>query len=214
MGGWAREVASPSWGRGATSVLRSWALPVLIRSGWQQCPSVSPARRGRGTSPGYQGVLQAAARAKEWDAFTGRSSTTVPCRLPDGQTVLRVSAETRRSPTWRAGAALGAAGHVSPVHADGGQSGCTRAPNSVACQDRKATPSKRPTARKHLCPCFLPAFAHSPMMPSPASPTTRTGPASDWVDPEGWKQWRAVLTRLRAVLAPPPPSIALFDVQL
>ncbi|MGW2090441.1 DUF4259 domain-containing protein [Streptomyces sp. NPDC001880] len=28
------------------------------------------------------------------------------------------------------------------------------------------------------------------------------GPASNWVDPEDWKQWRAVLTRLRAVLAP------------
>ncbi|MEU9927232.1 DUF4259 domain-containing protein [Streptomyces anulatus] len=39
------------------------------------------------------------------------------------------------------------------------------------------------------------------------------GPASNWVDPEDWKQWRAILTRLRAVLAPPPPSIALFDVQ-
>ncbi|MET9118914.1 DUF4259 domain-containing protein [Streptomyces longwoodensis] len=39
------------------------------------------------------------------------------------------------------------------------------------------------------------------------------GPASNWVDPEGWKQWRAMLTRLRATLAPPPPSIALFDVQ-
>lgn len=39
------------------------------------------------------------------------------------------------------------------------------------------------------------------------------GPASNWVDPEDRKQWRAMLTRLRAVLAPPPPSIALFDVQ-
>ncbi len=39
------------------------------------------------------------------------------------------------------------------------------------------------------------------------------GPASDWVDPEDWKQWRSILTRLRAVLAPSPPSIALFDVQ-
>ncbi|MFF3620753.1 DUF4259 domain-containing protein [Streptomyces sp. NPDC002467] len=39
------------------------------------------------------------------------------------------------------------------------------------------------------------------------------GLASNWVDPEDWKQWRAILTRLRAVLAPPPPSIALFDVQ-
>ncbi|MFB7191468.1 DUF4259 domain-containing protein [Streptomyces sp. NPDC056230] len=39
------------------------------------------------------------------------------------------------------------------------------------------------------------------------------GPASGWVDPEDWKQWLAMLTSLRAVLAPPPPSIALFDVQ-
>jgi hypothetical protein len=39
------------------------------------------------------------------------------------------------------------------------------------------------------------------------------GPASNWVDPEDRKQWRAILTRLRAVLAPPPPSIGLFDVQ-
>ncbi|GAA2505103.1 DUF4259 domain-containing protein [Streptomyces gobitricini] len=39
------------------------------------------------------------------------------------------------------------------------------------------------------------------------------GPASNWVDPEDWKQWRATLTHLRAVLAPPPSSIALFDVQ-
>lgn len=38
------------------------------------------------------------------------------------------------------------------------------------------------------------------------------GPASNWVNPEAWKRWRAKLTRLRAVLAPPPPSIALFDV--
>ena len=38
------------------------------------------------------------------------------------------------------------------------------------------------------------------------------GPASDWDDPEDRKQWRAILTRLRAVLAPPPPSIAPFDV--
>ncbi|MFB7337920.1 DUF4259 domain-containing protein [Streptomyces adustus] len=39
------------------------------------------------------------------------------------------------------------------------------------------------------------------------------GPASNWVDPEDWRRWRAILGRLRAVLAPPPPSIALFDVQ-
>ncbi|MHA5051101.1 DUF4259 domain-containing protein [Streptomyces sp. SD15] len=39
------------------------------------------------------------------------------------------------------------------------------------------------------------------------------GSASNWVDPEGWKQWRAMLNRLRAVLAPLPPSIALFDIE-
>jgi hypothetical protein len=39
------------------------------------------------------------------------------------------------------------------------------------------------------------------------------GSASNWVDPEDWKQRRAILTRLRAVLAPPPPSIALLDVE-
>ncbi|MFE1285854.1 DUF4259 domain-containing protein [Streptomyces sp. NPDC058751] len=38
------------------------------------------------------------------------------------------------------------------------------------------------------------------------------GPASNWVDPEDGKQWRANINRLRAVLAPPPPSIPLFDV--
>jgi hypothetical protein len=41
----------------------------------------------------------------------------------------------------------------------------------------------------------------------------KDGPASNWVDPEDGKQWRATLTRLRAVLAPPPPSIPLFDTQ-
>ena len=39
------------------------------------------------------------------------------------------------------------------------------------------------------------------------------GPASNWGAPEDWKQWQAILTRLRAVLVPSPPSIALFDVQ-
>ncbi|MER6094257.1 DUF4259 domain-containing protein [Streptomyces bluensis] len=39
------------------------------------------------------------------------------------------------------------------------------------------------------------------------------GPASNWVDPEDWKQWRANLNRLRTVLAPPSPSIPLFDVE-
>ncbi|MDX3762393.1 DUF4259 domain-containing protein [Streptomyces mirabilis] len=39
------------------------------------------------------------------------------------------------------------------------------------------------------------------------------GPASNWVNPADWKQWRASLTRLRTVLAPRSPSIALFDVE-
>jgi hypothetical protein len=39
------------------------------------------------------------------------------------------------------------------------------------------------------------------------------GPASNWVDPADWKQWRANLNRLRIVLAPPPPSISLFGVE-
>ncbi|MBO1337253.1 DUF4259 domain-containing protein [Streptomyces sp. VRA16 Mangrove soil] len=39
------------------------------------------------------------------------------------------------------------------------------------------------------------------------------GPASNWVDPADWKQWRANLTRVRTVLAPPTPSIPLFDVE-
>ncbi|WP_329025134.1 hypothetical protein [Streptomyces sp. NBC_00690] len=39
------------------------------------------------------------------------------------------------------------------------------------------------------------------------------GPASNWVDPEGWKQWRADLNRLRTVLTPPSPPIPLFDVE-
>ncbi|MER5995688.1 DUF4259 domain-containing protein [Streptomyces viridosporus] len=69
---------------------------------------------------------------------------------------------------------------------------------------------------------------HGPETPLPALPTDfraladealariagdEAGPAANWVDPADWKQWRAMLTRLRAVLAPPPPSIALFDVQ-
>ncbi|MEV4682309.1 DUF4259 domain-containing protein [Streptomyces kurssanovii] len=40
-----------------------------------------------------------------------------------------------------------------------------------------------------------------------------TGPASNWVDPQDLKQWRVTLTRLRAVLSPPPPTIPLFDVR-
>ncbi|MFE7385873.1 DUF4259 domain-containing protein [Streptomyces zhihengii] len=43
--------------------------------------------------------------------------------------------------------------------------------------------------------------------------SNEAGPASNWVDPEGWKQWRANLNRLRAVLVPPPPTIPLFDAE-
>jgi hypothetical protein len=39
------------------------------------------------------------------------------------------------------------------------------------------------------------------------------GSASNWVNPEDWKQWRANLNRLRTVLAPPSPSIPLFDAE-
>lgn len=38
-------------------------------------------------------------------------------------------------------------------------------------------------------------------------------PASNWVDPADWKQWRANFTCLRTVLAPPSPTIPLFDVE-
>lgn len=69
---------------------------------------------------------------------------------------------------------------------------------------------------------------HGPEEPLPAFPadlrtladealarviSEEAGPASNWVDPEDWKQWRANLNRLRTVLAPPPPSIPLFDVE-
>ncbi|MFE4957050.1 DUF4259 domain-containing protein [Streptomyces sp. NPDC056653] len=39
------------------------------------------------------------------------------------------------------------------------------------------------------------------------------GPASNWVDPGDWKQWQAMLNRLRAALAPTPPSLSLFDIE-
>ncbi|MER6075227.1 DUF4259 domain-containing protein [Streptomyces sp. NPDC001817] len=69
---------------------------------------------------------------------------------------------------------------------------------------------------------------YGPKTPMPAFPTDlraladealvrivgdEAGTASNWVDPVDWKQWRTMLTRLRAVLAPAPPSLALFDVQ-
>ncbi|MGY3204968.1 DUF4259 domain-containing protein [Streptomyces sp. TE5632] len=69
---------------------------------------------------------------------------------------------------------------------------------------------------------------YGPETPMPALPTDlrtladealariaddEAGPASNWVDPQDWKRWRTMLSRLRAVLAPPPPSFALFDVQ-
>ncbi|MFE0422964.1 DUF4259 domain-containing protein [Streptomyces sp. NPDC058953] len=39
------------------------------------------------------------------------------------------------------------------------------------------------------------------------------GPAANWVRPEDYRQWRAMLRRLRAVLVPPPPTIALFGIE-
>ncbi|MFE4696832.1 DUF4259 domain-containing protein [Streptomyces sp. NPDC056738] len=39
------------------------------------------------------------------------------------------------------------------------------------------------------------------------------GPASNWVDPEKWKRWRGNVNRLRTVLAPPPPTIPLFEIE-
>ncbi|WP_329458392.1 DUF4259 domain-containing protein [Streptomyces sp. NBC_01497] len=43
--------------------------------------------------------------------------------------------------------------------------------------------------------------------------TDEAGPASNWVDPRDWKQWQTMLNRLRAVLAPAPPSLSLFDIE-
>ncbi|MGW6741349.1 DUF4259 domain-containing protein [Streptomyces sp. NPDC055025] len=40
-----------------------------------------------------------------------------------------------------------------------------------------------------------------------------SGPASNWVDPDDERRWRALLNRLRVVLAPPPPTIPLFDFE-
>ncbi|MGW0580201.1 DUF4259 domain-containing protein [Streptomyces sp. NPDC002920] len=39
------------------------------------------------------------------------------------------------------------------------------------------------------------------------------GLASNWVDPGDWKQWQTMLNRLRAVHAPTPPSLSLFDIE-
>ncbi|HEY9368300.1 DUF4259 domain-containing protein [Streptomyces sp.] len=40
-----------------------------------------------------------------------------------------------------------------------------------------------------------------------------SGPEGKWVDPAAWRRWRATVQRLRAVLAPPPPTIPLFDLE-
>ncbi|MFD3519937.1 DUF4259 domain-containing protein [Streptomyces sp. NPDC058653] len=37
-----------------------------------------------------------------------------------------------------------------------------------------------------------------------------SGLAANWVDPDDARRWRAELNSLRAVLAPPPPTIPLF----
>ncbi|MCX5397847.1 DUF4259 domain-containing protein [Streptomyces sp. NBC_00102] len=43
--------------------------------------------------------------------------------------------------------------------------------------------------------------------------TDEDGPSQDWTGQKAWERWQATLARLRAVLAPPPPTIALFDVE-
>lgn len=79
------------------------------------------------------------------------------------------------------------------------------------------------------CPGGAPIDSpHGPEEPLPAFPddlrtladealariiSDEAGPASNWSAPGDWKQWQANLNRLRAVLAPPPPSLALFDVE-
>ncbi|MYX37745.1 MULTISPECIES: DUF4259 domain-containing protein [unclassified Streptomyces] len=40
-----------------------------------------------------------------------------------------------------------------------------------------------------------------------------SGLSSNWVDPRERRQWRVTLNRLRSVLAPPPPTIPLFDIE-
>ncbi|MFI6006988.1 DUF4259 domain-containing protein [Streptomyces sp. NPDC051366] len=40
-----------------------------------------------------------------------------------------------------------------------------------------------------------------------------SGLTSNWVDPGDGRRWRAALNRLRVVLAPPPPTIPLFDLE-
>ncbi|MFB6703150.1 hypothetical protein ACFCW6_00290 [Streptomyces sp. NPDC056333] len=40
-----------------------------------------------------------------------------------------------------------------------------------------------------------------------------SGLVSSWVAPGDGRRWRAALSRLRSVLAPPPPTIPLFDVE-
>ncbi|MEU2675042.1 DUF4259 domain-containing protein [Streptomyces sp. NPDC007164] len=45
----------------------------------------------------------------------------------------------------------------------------------IAAQCPGGKPVDMSYVRKHLCPCSLPAYGHSPTKPSPASPATRTG---------------------------------------
>ncbi|NEC53901.1 DUF4259 domain-containing protein [Actinospica acidiphila] len=41
--------------------------------------------------------------------------------------------------------------------------------------------------------------------------TDPAGPAPNWVDPDDAEQWQALLTRLRAVLVPPPSTVLDVD---
>ncbi|MCA2201150.1 DUF4259 domain-containing protein [Streptomyces sp. SMS_SU21] len=43
--------------------------------------------------------------------------------------------------------------------------------------------------------------------------TDPCGPSPNWVDPDDAKQGQALLTRLRTVLVPPPPTVPLADVE-
>ncbi|MFF2847449.1 DUF4259 domain-containing protein [Streptomyces sp. NPDC058001] len=69
---------------------------------------------------------------------------------------------------------------------------------------------------------------YGPETPMPAFPTDlwtlgdealarivsdESGLASNWVDPDDERRWRALLNRLRVVLAPPQPTIPLFDFE-
>ncbi|MEV5043730.1 DUF4259 domain-containing protein [Streptomyces griseoincarnatus] len=59
-------------------------------------------------------------------------------------------------------------------------------------------------------PDQLRKLAHEALARTAADPCV---PAPNWVDPDDAKQWQVLLTRLRAVLVPPPPTVPLPDVE-